>query len=99
MPSDIPVDEFPEWVKIVKKPYPFSRAGSSASNSVWAQTGVDVLSTCLEYKVRRDQLVNLTWKKIGLYYRGTEEFDRWMYMDDAPISHRHKESHHIKLKP
>ncbi|KAG8899037.1 hypothetical protein FRC01_010692, partial [Tulasnella sp. 417] len=74
--ADIPVNELKDWVKIVKRPYPFSHA---------------------EYRALKNELVALTWKKIGLEYRGTKVYKRWLDMSDAPILSRRKKSHHYEL--
>ncbi|KAG8891188.1 hypothetical protein FRC00_014135 [Tulasnella sp. 408] len=75
--DDIPVDEFRDWVKIIKRPYPFSHA---------------------EYRALKKELVALVWKKIGLVYRGTQVFKRWLDFSDIPdIWRRRKQSHHYEL--
>ncbi|KIO18957.1 hypothetical protein M407DRAFT_31396 [Tulasnella calospora MUT 4182] len=74
--ADIPVDEFKDWVKIIKRPYPLSNA---------------------EYRALKKELVALTWKKIGLEYRGTQVNKRWLDMSDTRVPWRSKKSHHYEL--
>ncbi|KAG8985919.1 hypothetical protein FRB90_004364 [Tulasnella sp. 427] len=74
--ADIPTgDEFKDWTKIVKLPYPFSRA---------------------EYRAKKDELVELTWRKISMRYRGDQEYKRWFDMSDVQLTRpRQMKSHHI----
>ncbi|KAG8983141.1 hypothetical protein FRB90_006281, partial [Tulasnella sp. 427] len=74
--ADIPTgDEFKDWTKIVKLPYPFSRA---------------------EYRAKKEELVELTWRKISMRYRGDQEYKRWFDMSDVQLTRpRQMKSHHI----
>lgn len=62
------------------------------------RNGLDLLSARSEYRALKKELVALVWKKIGLVYRGTQVFKRWLDFSDIPeVWRRRKQSHHYEL--